>query len=273
MLSRRLLGWHRVLFDANPTKLTHRPVELNGHIALSESETEELDRFPIPDMGAIVLCGGQSSRMGIDKFSLPFAEKTILDCVIDRLSVAVAGPIVVVGNESNFTALEKVVANHRHVICLADEFENRGPLEGIRVGLEKLASQTEWAFATCCDVPMLQKEILTLLRSRVSETSVEAVMPIDGERIYGMTAIYRTTDKPLKVINELIQKSELRVSGLAQALKTQFISLDEIREVDPKLWSLLNLNHPQQYFDFLREHGETCPGHIEKLLKRLPSDG
>ena len=45
--------------------------------------------------GGLVLCGGRSRRMGLDKASLPFGPETMLNRVVRKLSEVVS-PIVVV---------------------------------------------------------------------------------------------------------------------------------------------------------------------------------
>ncbi len=45
--------------------------------------------------GALVLCGGRSTRMGRDKASLPFGEETMLERVVHRLEDHVAEIVVV----------------------------------------------------------------------------------------------------------------------------------------------------------------------------------
>ena len=51
----------------------------------------------LPNLGAIVLCGGQSSRLGVDKQELMFGGKTFLETIILALQPVVRR-ILLVGN-------------------------------------------------------------------------------------------------------------------------------------------------------------------------------
>ena len=49
----------------------------------------------VPGLGAVVLCGGRSSRMGRPKAWLPFGDEVLLQRVVRRIAEA-AWPIAVV---------------------------------------------------------------------------------------------------------------------------------------------------------------------------------
>src|SRR5262245_46014463 len=99
--------------------------------------------------GAIVLCGGRSTRMGLPKLSLPFGPESMLARVV-RLVAEVCRPIVVVAaprQELPDLGVEVITARDRH--------EGRGPLEGLLAGLSALPADVDAAYATSCDVPLL----------------------------------------------------------------------------------------------------------------------
>ena len=92
--------------------------------------------------GAIVLCGGKSTRMGTAKALLPFGPETMLQRVV-RLLADVVSPIVVVA------AVDQPLPDlPRQVIITRDEQEARGPLEGLRAGLKALPMDVESAYVT-----------------------------------------------------------------------------------------------------------------------------
>src|SRR5262245_5806484 len=99
--------------------------------------------------GAIILCGGKSTRMGPSKALLPFGPETMLQRVVRILS-GLVGPIVAVAAAGQ--ALPKLPPD---VIVTRDEREGRGPLEGLRAGLKALPADVDRAYVTSCDVPLL----------------------------------------------------------------------------------------------------------------------
>ncbi|WP_223599086.1 NTP transferase domain-containing protein [Chryseobacterium sp. GVT01B] len=62
-------------------------------------------------MKAIVLAGGQSSRMGQDKALMKLGEKTVIEYVIDNLS-QVFDEVYISGNHSNYPDSKEII------ICL-----------------------------------------------------------------------------------------------------------------------------------------------------------
>src|SRR5437667_11640513 len=102
------------------------------------------------NVGGIVLCGGQSKRMGRPKAWLPFAGEAMLTRVVRLLGQAVQ-PIVVVAAPG-----QDVPPVPPHVAVVRDEEKGRGPLQGLAAGLEALRGQAEAAYLSSCDVPFLQ---------------------------------------------------------------------------------------------------------------------
>ena len=205
-----------------------------------------------------MLCGGQSSRLGIDKQELVFEGKTFLETIVLALQ-PIASRIVLVGN----------VNPDRHqltdsVLVTQDQRSGKGPLEGIRVGLEALSNDYEYAFVSSCDVPLLTGDLVEFLFARMS--GADAIVPTKGPRRYGMTAIYRT--QLHTAIGQRIQQNKLRVCNLAEGFKVTNIDAEELRVVDPELDTLTNINSVEDYFRLLKRFGQRCP---EKLLQRLTS--
>src|SRR5207245_8002145 len=88
----------------------------------------------------IVLCGGQSSRMGRLKAWLPFGDELMLPRVVRLLSDAVS-PIVVVA------APEQVVPPlPADVQVVRDEEKGRGRLQGLLAGLTALRGGADAAY-------------------------------------------------------------------------------------------------------------------------------
>lgn len=209
-----------------------------------------------PSLGAVVLCGGQSSRLGVDKKELIFGGKTFLETIVQALT-SVTQQIVLVGN----------VDPNRHqlsdsVSITQDKRANKGPLEGIHVGLKTLASDCDYAFVSSCDVPLLTGDLVEFLFARMGNR--DAIVPTKGPRKYGMTAIYHT--KLHASIDQRIQQNKLRVCDLAEGFDVANIDAEALRVVDPELDTLTNINSADDYFRLLKRFGQQCP---EKLLQKL----
>src|SRR3954467_14094197 len=108
--------------------------------------------MPTPmTLGAVVLCGGQSRRMGQPKAWLPFGPERLLQRVVRLVGSGVGdGPIVVVappGRESPPLP--------DSVTIVRDPVSGRGPLQGLAAGLAALPDSVELAYASATDVPFL----------------------------------------------------------------------------------------------------------------------
>src|SRR5262245_1380289 len=100
-------------------------------------------------IGGVVLCGGQSSRMGRPKAWLPFGGELMLPRVVRLLREAVGTVVVVAAPGQELPPLPEDVEVAR------DPQPGLGPLQGLAVGLQALEGQAEAAYATSCDVPFL----------------------------------------------------------------------------------------------------------------------
>src|SRR5271163_2377121 len=100
--------------------------------------------------GGIILCGGQSKRMGKPKAWLPIGGEIMLPRVVRLLREAVTPVVVVAAPEQDLPPLPG------EVIIVRDEEKGRGPLQGLAAGLAALQDLAEAAYATSCDVPFLQ---------------------------------------------------------------------------------------------------------------------
>lgn len=210
--------------------------------------------------GAVILCGGRSRRMGFPKHKLWFDGKTFLESVVERVSQVAQPVVVVVGHaEDPPNALPK------NVELLRDERPDLGPLEGIRTGLACLEGRVRHAFVTSCDAPNLHPQLIRKLFDLLEQH--DAVVPVDGDRIYGMTAIYRTSAyEEIERIYSL--GASRRVSALQAMVNTRSIALEELKDVDPNIESFNNINTVDEYFDFLKRHSMVCPAELASRLTK-----
>src|SRR5215510_5778072 len=192
--------------------------------------------------GGIVLCGGKSTRMGTSKALLPFGPETMLQRVV-RVLGGIVAPIVVVA------AVDQELPELPHEVILArDEREGRGPLEGLRAGLNALPSEVERAYVTSCDVSLLVPGFVQQMIDLAGGYDI-AVMEIDGFT-HPLSAIYSRATLPH--IEGLLSQDRLRPAFLFDAVKTRRVRPVEIT-ADPDLRTLRNLNTREDYERALNE--------------------
>jgi len=195
--------------------------------------------------GAIVLCGGKSTRMGTSKATLPFGPETMLERVV-RLLRTVVSPILVVAASGQ--VLPELPAE---ILVARDERESRGPLEGLRAGLKALPSDVDAAYVTSCDVPLLVTGFVERMIELLGSHEI-AVMEIDGFA-HPLSAVYRRSVLPQ--VEALLAADKLRPAFLFDAVNTRRVRPEEMRALDPDLRTLRNLNTPEDYQAALTDAG------------------
>src|SRR5438105_5653334 len=131
----------------------------------------------------IVLCGGQSKRMGRPKAWLPFAGEIMLPRVVRLLSEVVA-PIVVVAAPG-----QDVPPLPPEVDVVRDPERGRGPLQGLAAGLAALQGRADAAYLSSCDVPFLRPAFVRRLIELLGEHAV--CVPRVGGYHHTLAAVYR----------------------------------------------------------------------------------
>jgi molybdopterin-guanine dinucleotide biosynthesis protein A len=200
-----------------------------------------------PQFGAIILCGGQSSRMGTPKAALRFGDETLLQRVVRLVREGVSGPTVVVA------APRQVLSPLPDDVSIAvDAREGNGPMQGLHAGLSALVGKCDAAFVAGCDHPLLRPEFVRRVCERIG--AGDAAVPLLAGRLHPLTACYRV-QPTLPHIASLLQANRLRMSDLFALVNTRLIDETSLREVDANLDSVRNANTPEEYQAVLREAG------------------
>ncbi|MEX0716865.1 MAG: molybdenum cofactor guanylyltransferase [Planctomycetaceae bacterium] len=200
---------------------------------------------PRQRVAGIVLCGGKSSRMGRPKASLPFGPETMLEHVVGTLLEVVAPIVVVAAREQQLPPLPA------DVLIARDEHEALGPLAGLAAGLAALPEDVEAAYVSSCDVPFLRPAFVGRIIDRLGDR--ELAIPRDGKFHHPLAAVYRKSLLPR--VRRLLADERLRPLFLVEESNSAIVEVDELRDVDPELESLRNLNTPEEYAAALERAG------------------
>jgi molybdopterin-guanine dinucleotide biosynthesis protein A len=199
-------------------------------------------------VGGIVLCGGESRRMGRPKAWLPFGGELMLPRVV-RLLGEVVRPVVVVAAPD-----QPVPPLPADVPVVRDAERGRGPLQGLAAGLAALRGQADAAYLSSCDVPLLRPAFVRRLIELLGEHAI--CVPKVGGHHHPLAAVYRLT--AADAVRQLLTADRLRPFFLFEAVPTRVVEPAELADVDPDFRSLRNLNTPDEYAAALAEAGH-CP--------------
>jgi molybdopterin-guanine dinucleotide biosynthesis protein A/molybdopterin converting factor small subunit len=171
--------------------------------------------------------------MGRPKALLPFDGEPLIVHIVCTLGQRFADIVVVAAPEQELPALP--------VTLIRDEVAYQGPVGGIYYGLR--GTQREVCFVTSCDAPFLDLSFISYLIEQI--TDFDVVVPHWQDRLQPLHAVYRRSVAPL--LQEQLQRGELRPVFLYKKVRTREVSAEEIRRFDPEGLSFRNMNSPEDY--------------------------
>lgn len=196
--------------------------------------------------------------MGAAKALLPFGDETLLRRVVRVLSEVVSPIVVVAAADQELPALpsEVRVARDRHA--------DRGPLEGIAVGLACVRDEAARAYVTACDTPLLRWRFVRRMIEMSSDC--ELTMLVVAQTPQPLAAVYATG--MVDVIEELLASGSAAPRDLIGRVATRRVAAEKLADVDPELESLRNINTPDDYEAALATLGLAAPAGFVDNLKR-----
>ncbi|HVM62962.1 MAG TPA: nucleotidyltransferase family protein [Verrucomicrobiae bacterium] len=124
---------------------------------------------------AIILAAGESRRMGQPKQLLPFAGKTMLECVIDAFRSPRVDEIrVVLGYEADEIAAK--IADTPAKIVRNDRYQ-QGMFTSMRAGLRNLPKGTKTFMIAVCDQPRLKRDTVDTLIETFAKERHKILIP------------------------------------------------------------------------------------------------
>ena len=210
--------------------------------------------------------------MGIDKSELLIDDATtFLQKIAGQASKLTEQIVVAVGSGQLETYRQRYADCKilKRVIWVEDSVVEKGPMEGIHQGLKTLAKNfphCDRAFVTSCDVPELNGDLIMALLDRIGD--YDAVTPIDGKRIYGMTAVYR--NHVWENARQNVAQQQLRVSALATSINSTTVDIADLKTYDARLNAFENINTPDDYFGFLLKNDIQCTLKMKQQFASRP---
>lgn len=191
------------------------------------------------DIGAVILSGGKSRRMGSDKSKLKIDRITFLERIASEL---VSFKEILLSISSNYNYIESFIGSLKVV---RDIFEGCGPIGGLFSALE--ASSAKWLLAISCDMPLFSRGLAEYLCSYISEEFDAIVIVTRDKRVHPLCAIY--SQKAKEIFKRQIQSKDYCLLNALKLMKVKYVYLkysafpDEILE---------NVNTPEEYIQLCK---------------------
>lgn len=198
------------------------------------------------EMSAVILAGGGSTRMGMNKLLLPLGKMTVAETLVNTLNGMFAECILVTDRPQDFCGLPaRIVPDLYNGIP-------KSSLRGIHGGLS--ASNHSCSFVVGGDMPFAVPEVITHLCGLAD--GYDLVIPWEDPYFHPLTAVYSRSLLPL--ISEMLAAGNYKLSFLRKCVHALSVDVKDLRVFDPQLWSLFNINTPDDYAKALVHCKSMC---------------
>lgn len=202
------------------------------------------------DITGIILLGGESKRMGVNKSLVKIGDQTIIER-ISELMKGLFNRVLLITNtpdEYKFLGLE----------IFEDDYKNVGPLAGIHSGL--FHSTTEKNFIISCDMPFVDKGVIEFITGYKTDKLI-TITKADGffQQLCGLYS-----KKVLPEIEKLIKGEGIKIDT-THLNKCGCKVLQLVQNVDAEIIDIaneysaykegmfLNMNKPED-FEVVKEN-------------------
>ncbi|ABC77901.1 molybdenum cofactor guanylyltransferase [Syntrophus aciditrophicus] len=182
-------------------------------------------------MTGIILSGGKSSRMGLNKAFLEINGERLIDRTV-KLFRQLFSEVILVTNEP-------LLYLDQDIALVTDIYKGKGPMGGLYSGL--FYASFDHAFLCACDIPYLNVEFIRYMTGKASEYDV--VVPETADGFHPLHAIY--SRRCLPSIKSLLIRDRLKMTGCFKGMRVLYIPESVIRSFDPECRMFLNINTEQ----------------------------
>ncbi len=180
-------------------------------------------------LGALVLCGGKSQRIGQNKAYLLKNNEPFIDIIVNKLLEIFGEVIVAVDKTQNYTQIIK-----NGVKIVEDSKSFFGPIEGLRQGLK--VTENDYLFVCGCDMPNIKKECIKELMSYV-DGLWDCILPfVDKPQV--LHGFYSKS-----LYNKIEMKDYFSLKGLLRDAKVKYVSKFNCNIKE----SIININTKEDY--------------------------
>lgn len=187
----------------------------------------------IGEVSGVVLAGGKSKRMGMDKRHLSVHGKPLLDRVTSVLLELFPEVLLVLAEED-------ISRQDDRMRIVTDLIPDCAAVGGLYAGLYH--SRYPRVFVVACDMPFINPAVIELFLQKIDATDI-----VMAQLVTGLQPLHGLYSKQcLPILKEMIDARDLRLQNIVdkQDLTVHRVPETEIKRLDPQLLSFLNVNSP-----------------------------
>ncbi len=197
------------------------------------------------DITCIILSGGKSSRMGVNKSLLKLGNATLIERTANLMNSIFKEVIIITNSPEEYSFLQ--------IPIYEDVYKGIGPLGGIHAGL--IYSKTEMNFIISCDMPLVTKNLIEFIINFNTDKLI-TITKADGF-IQQLCGLYskKTLTEIVRVIEEdnstqaehnHQKKCVCKVLQLVKNLNAEIIDIaDKYESYEEGMF--LNMNKPEDF--------------------------
>lgn len=180
-------------------------------------------------IGAYILAGGKSSRMGTNKGLCNIGNSAMINyaiCTLEKIAI----PITIISSDLAYLKFKKTI--------ISDNIAPVGPLGGLLTMIQH--SKFNWNIIVSCDMPFINAELLQHLISEVDDV-YSAIVPQHNNQLEPLCALYNSNC--LNMIESLILNKKLSMHNLLEHISFKTIPVENETYYTPQLFN--NINSPE----------------------------
>ena len=186
----------------------------------------------LDDITAVILVGGKSRRMGVDKAFLEIDGTPLFERVLGVCREAF-GRVVIVGDQSGRFA--------GYSLPVRPDIYPGSALGGLYTGL--VHAETPYVFAAACDLPFPSGAAARHLASL--RHGFDAVVPRGADGFEPLFAVYSKTC--LEPMRRFLEGGKVRIFDLYPELNIRYVPTDELVSLADDDRALVNVNTPEEF--------------------------
>ena len=202
-------------------------------------------------MDALILAGGENKRLPSIKGFIEINGRRIIESTIELLNKIFERVIISTNTPELYFYLG--------VPMIGDIIKYKGPMTGILSALSSLKAPE--IFVTACDMPFINPRLVRYIVERWEEVASNTLYPFEKKKWDGIIPLFDKRLQPLLGIyskeitcsmEESIKNGQVGLREFLHKINIFYIKEDEVRAIDPKGRSFVNINTPE---DFKKEIG------------------
>ncbi len=180
---------------------------------------------------AVILAGGKSSRMKMNKALLPAGDKTFIETIAGQLAKYFNEVIIITNTIQTYEFLP--YKKYPDIII------NKGPLGGIHSGLTHASN--EYSFVTACDMPFIDGAAARKLCEMAN--GYDGVVPKKGEYLQPLFAVYSKNCIPY--IEKCLDEEHYKIISFYPCVKILYPDWSQLLGDEKAAKTFFNINTPE----------------------------